>query len=53
MISVLDELQLNGQGHLRLAAWRAVWGAQRANPVYYQHLTSRDTHATDPAPNAA
>ncbi len=30
---------------MRLAAWRAVWGAQRANPVYrarYQHLTSRE-----------
>jgi hypothetical protein len=39
--------RLTGQGRpgLRLAAWRAVWGAQRANPVYrarYQHLTSRD-----------
>jgi len=35
--------KLTGQGRpgLRLAAWRAVWGAQRANPVYrarYQHL---------------
>jgi transposase len=34
--------RLTGQGRpgLRLAAWRAVWGAQRANPVYrarYQH----------------
>src|SRR2546428_1014381 len=30
---------------LRLAAWRAVWGAQRANPVYaarYTHLTERE-----------
>ena len=28
--------RLTGQGRpgLRLAAWRAVWGAQRANPVY-------------------
>ena len=39
--------RLTGQGRpgLRLAAWRAVWGAQRANPVYrarYQHLTSRE-----------
>jgi hypothetical protein len=39
--------KLTGQGRpgLRLAAWRAVWGAQRANPVYaarYQHLTSRE-----------
>ena len=37
--------RLTGQGRprLRLAAWRAVWGAQRANPVCrarYQHLTS-------------
>ena len=32
---------------LRLAAWRAVWGARRANPVYaarYTHLTKRDTN---------
>jgi transposase len=41
--------KLTGQGRpaLRLAAWRAVWGAQRANPVYaarYRHLTSRDTN---------
>ena len=45
--------QLTGQGHpgLRLAAWRAVWGAQRANPVYrarYQHLTSRDQNKLTP-----
>lgn len=38
--------KLSGQGRpgLRLAAWRAVWGAQRANPVYkarYAHLTTR------------
>jgi hypothetical protein len=38
--------KLTGQGRpgLRLAAWRAVWGAQRANPVYaarFAHLTSR------------
>jgi transposase len=36
---------------LRLAAWRAVWGAQRANPVYrarYQHLTSRDQNKLRP-----
>lgn len=33
-----------GRPGLRLAARRAVWGAQRANPVYaarYQHLTGR------------
>jgi transposase len=38
--------KLTGQGRpsLRLAAWRAVWGAQRANPVYaarFTHLTKR------------
>ena len=38
--------KLTGQGRpaLRLAAWRAVWGTQRANDVYaarYQHLTTR------------
>ncbi|WUI72245.1 IS110 family transposase [Nocardia sp. NBC_00403] len=45
--------KLTGQGRpgLRLAAWRAVWGAQRANPVYaarYQHLTSRDDNKLTP-----
>jgi transposase len=44
---------LTGQGRpgLRLAAWRAVWGAQRANPVYaarYQHLTSRAVNKLTP-----
>ena len=39
--------KLTGQGRpgLRLAAWRAVWGAQRANTVYgarYRHLTTRE-----------
>jgi len=39
--------KLTGQGRpsLRLAAWRAVWGAQRANPVHaarFTHLTTRD-----------
>jgi transposase len=38
--------KLTGQGRpgLRLAAWRTVWGAQRANPVYaarFTHLTTR------------
>jgi transposase len=40
-----------GRGGLRLAAWRAVWGAQRANPVYrarYQHLTSREQNRLTP-----
>jgi transposase len=41
--------KLTGQGRpgLRLAAWRAVWGAQRANPVYaarFAHLTKRDSN---------
>ena len=41
--------KLTGQGRpgLRLAAWRAVWGAQRANPVYaarFTHLTTRETN---------
>ena len=45
--------RLTGQGRpgLRLAAWRAVWGAQRANPVYaarYQHPTSREQNKLTP-----
>ncbi len=45
--------KLTGQGRpgLRLAAWRAVWGAQRANPVYaarYRHLTTRPTNRLKP-----
>src|SRR5450759_3282294 len=45
--------KLTGQGRpgLRLAAWRAVWGAQRTNPVYdarYTHLTSRDNNKLTP-----
>jgi transposase len=45
--------RLTGQGRpgLRLAAWRAVWGAQRANPVYnarYQHLTGREQNKLRP-----
>jgi transposase len=45
--------RLTGQGRpgLRLAAWRAVWRAQRANPVYrarYQHLTSRKQNKLTP-----
>jgi hypothetical protein len=36
--------RLTGQGRpgLRLAAWRAVWGAQRANPVYRAPLPAPD-----------
>jgi hypothetical protein len=45
--------KLTGQGRpgLRLAAWRAVWGAQRANPVYaarYRHLTGREHNNLTP-----
>ncbi len=45
--------RLTGQGRpgLRLAAWRAVWGAQRADPVYaarYQYLTSREHNKLTP-----
>ena len=45
--------RLTGQGRpgLRLAAWRAVWGAQRANPVFgarYQYLTSREHNKLTP-----
>jgi transposase len=45
--------KLTGQGRpgLRLAAWRAVWGAQQANPVYrarYQHLTTRQSNRFKP-----
>ena len=45
--------KVTGQGRpgLRLAAWRAVWGAQRANPVYaarYQHLTTREQNKLTP-----
>jgi transposase len=45
--------KLTGQGRpaLRLAAWRAVWGAQHGNPVYrarYQHLTSREHNKLTP-----
>ena len=42
-----------GRPGLRLAAWRAVWGAQRANPVYaarYRHLTTRETQQAHPHP---
>jgi transposase len=45
--------KLTGQGRprLRAAAWRAVWGAQRANPVYrarYRHLTTREQNKLKP-----
>jgi transposase len=39
--------RLTGQGRpaLRLAAWRAVWGTLKSNPVYaarFAHLTGRE-----------
>ncbi|MFE3254329.1 IS110 family transposase [Nocardia sp. NPDC059091] len=45
--------KLTGQGRpgLRVAAWRAVWGTQRANTVYaarYKHLTGRETNRLTP-----
>jgi transposase len=51
--SYTGRTRMTGQGRpgLRLAAWRAVWGAQRANPVYrarYQHLTSREQNKLTP-----
>ena len=49
----IGRTKLTGQGRpgLRLAAWRAVWGAQRANPVYaarYRHLTTREHNKLTP-----
>jgi transposase len=45
--------RLTGQGRpgLRLAAWRAVWAAQRANPVFgarYRYLTGREQNKLTP-----
>lgn len=45
--------RLSGRGRpgLRLAAWRAVWGAMHANPVYaarYAHLTTRAANPLSP-----
>lgn len=45
--------RLSGRGRprLRLAAWRAVWGAMHANPVYaarLQHLTTRAENPLSP-----
>jgi transposase len=40
-----------GRPHLRTAAWRAVWGAVKSNPVYaarYRHLTTRETNRLKP-----
>jgi len=51
--SYTGRTKMTGQGRpgLRLAAWRAVWGAQRGNPVYaarYQHLTTREQNKLTP-----
>jgi transposase len=51
--SFIGRSKLTGQGRpaLRLAAWRAVWGAQQANPVYrarYRHLTTREANRFKP-----
>jgi transposase len=45
--------KLTGQGRprLRLAAWRTVWGAHKANPVYaarYRYLTTREQNKLTP-----
>ena len=45
--------KLTGQGRpdLRLAAWRAVWGALQTNTVYaarYRHLTTRESNKLTP-----
>jgi transposase len=45
--------KLTGQGRprLRVAAWRAVWGALQTNTVYaarYRHLTTRETNKLKP-----
>jgi transposase len=45
--------KLTGQGRpgLRLAAWRAVWGTLKANPIYavrYRHPTSREQNKLTP-----
>ena len=45
--------RLTGAGRpgLRLAAWRAIWGTLRSNPVHaarYRHLTTREQHPLKP-----
>jgi len=40
-----------GRPHLRTAAWRAMWGAVKSNPVYadrYRHLTTREMNKLKP-----
>ncbi len=49
----LGTSRLSGRGRpgLRLAAWRAVWGAIHANPVYtarFEHLTTRTMNPLAP-----
>jgi transposase len=51
--SYTGRTKLTGQGRpgLRLAAWRAVWGAQSNNPIYaarYRRLTTRDHNKLTP-----
>src|SRR5512132_284519 len=51
--SFVGRTKLTGQGRprLRLAAWRTVWGAQKANPVYaarYRYLTTREQNTLTP-----
>jgi transposase len=47
------QTRLTGKGRprLRVAAWRAVWGALQTNTVYaarYRHLTTRETNKLKP-----
>jgi transposase len=47
------QTKLTGKGRprLRVAAWRAAWGALQTNTVYanrYRHLTTRDTNKLKP-----
>jgi transposase len=49
----VGQTRLSGAGRpgLRLAAWRAVWGAVHSNPVYaerYAHLTTREANRLKP-----
>lgn len=46
----LGASRLSGRGRpgLRLAAWRAVWAAMHANPVYTARLAHLTTRATNP-----
>ncbi|WP_162795221.1 transposase, partial [Nonomuraea lactucae] len=51
--SYTGQTRLSGRGRprLRLAAWRAVWGALHANPVYrdrLRHLTTRPDNPLTP-----